>query len=103
MQAINDTGSASDSDYFSTLTSFGFSLATVRVLPSIFSSGQFSTTCSTCKMVIVFSSILSVAFYPYSTRVSIWMTFVSNFLQLLSTALVIDDQNSKLKGVEVAG
>ncbi|PVH92458.1 hypothetical protein DM02DRAFT_619916 [Periconia macrospinosa] len=101
-QAIDDTGSASDSDFFSGLTSFGFSLATVRFLPSTFSSGQSSTLCSTCKVVIVFSSILSVAFYPYSIRASIWMTFVSNFLQLLSTALVIDGQHGNIKSFKVA-
>lgn len=101
-QAIGDMGSASDSDFFSNLTSFGFSLATVRFLPSTFSSGKSSAACSTCKMAIVFSSVLSVAFYPYSIRVSIWMTFVSNFLQLLSTALVVDSQHGKIKSFQVA-
>ncbi|KAF2187446.1 hypothetical protein K469DRAFT_705134 [Zopfia rhizophila CBS 207.26] len=94
-KAIDDTGSASDSNFYSNLSNLVFSLASVCLLPSKLGSRPSSTLYPACRLFTIISSIVSVASYPYSVRASIWMNFVSGFFQLFSTALVVDDQRAE--------
>jgi hypothetical protein len=85
------SASAFDSNYFTNCSGLIFSFSSFILLLATLGSKPNSRTILCCGFITAIASISCVVIYPYSSCVSVWAAFVSQFFQLISTMLLIED------------